>query len=91
MGEGQGAGDRPEQETDVGFFDTKVRQKIDKGSASIVGETDGPNVVGDVRQQVQEVMESSKSEESDPFADQKMPRGHRDHAREYFQGLRGEE
>ena len=88
MGEGQGIGDRPEEETEVGFYDTKASQKVGRGSASIVGETDGPNVLGNVRQEVQEAIESSESRSADPLTDQKMPRGHRDHAREYFNRLR---
>ena len=88
MGEGQGAGPRPEEETDVGFFNTKARQKVGQGSASIAGEVDGPNVAGNVQQEVQEVLESAESRSVDPLTNQKMPRGHRGHAREYFNRLR---
>jgi hypothetical protein len=88
MSEGQGEGDRPIEETDVGYFDTKARQKVGRGSASIVGEVEGPNLVGDVRQEVQEVLESAESRSVDPLTDQKMPRSHRGHAREYFDRLR---
>ena len=88
MGEGQGIGDRPEEETEVGFFDTKAPQKVGRGSASIVGEVDGPNVTGNAQQEVQEVLESAESRSVDPLTDQRMPRGHRSHAREYFDRLR---
>ena len=88
MSEGQGIGDRPEEETDVGFFDTKASPKVGRGAASIVGEVEGPNLAGDVQQEVQEFLESAESRSVDPLTDQKMPRGHRGHAREYFDRLR---
>lgn len=88
MGEGQGSGLRPEAEDDAKFYDANTPQKINPGNASIVGDASGPNVPGDVRQQIQQQYESSQSESADPLATQPMPRKHRQHALEYFDRFR---
>ncbi len=88
LGAGRGKGDRPEQETEVGFFDTKVKQKVGRGSATIAGEVAGPNVRGNVQQTLQQQIESARSEANDPLTDQQMPRRHRRHAEEYFNRFR---
>ena len=72
----------------VGFYDTKTPQKVGRGSATIAGEVEGPNIAGNVRQQIQEQFESAASQSADPLTDQRMPRGHRQHAREYFDRFR---
>jgi len=88
LGAGQGAGPRPESETPVNFRDTSTRQQVGPGAASVVGEVDGPNIPGDVRQQIQEQYESARHETAEPLVDQWMPRPHRRHAREYFDRFR---
>ncbi|MGE0608045.1 MAG: hypothetical protein AB7O62_13205 [Pirellulales bacterium] len=88
LGEGRGDGDRPEEETDTRFFDSNVKQKPKGGSAVVIGEADGPNEPGAVRQQIKEQVESSKSESSDPLTNQRLPREYRDHAKKYFDMLR---
>ncbi len=84
MGEGQGLGDRPEEENATKFYDAKAPQKIGPGSATIEGEADGPNIVGPVRQQIEEQLESAKSESADPLTEQQMPRQHQKQTQEYF-------
>jgi len=88
LGDGRGAGPRPEEETPVNFRDTRTAQKIGRGGASVVGEVEGPNVKGDVRQELQEQFESARREPADPLTDQRMPRKHREHALEYFDRFR---
>jgi hypothetical protein len=88
LGKGQGAGPRPEAETPVNFRDTRTAQKIGPGGASVVGEVEGPNIKGDVRQEVQEQYQSARSEEADPLTEQRMPRKLRQHAQEYFNRFR---
>ncbi|NLX98117.1 MAG: hypothetical protein GXY83_18305 [Rhodopirellula sp.] len=88
LGRGRGQGDRPEAETDSSFYDTKPPMKIGPGAALVVGEIDGPNVKGDVRQQIQQEVQSARQQETDPLTGQQMPRKHRQHAKEYFDSFR---
>lgn len=79
---------RPEQAEDVKHYDTRAAVKTGRGAASVVGEVDGPNIRGDVQQQMQQQLESARREAADPLTDQHMPRKHRQHAQEYFDRLR---
>jgi hypothetical protein len=88
MGMGQGKGDRPEEENQVGLYDTKVKQKIGPGSATIAGEVEGPNIKGNVLQQIEEQLESAKAESADPLTGQQMPKRHQEHTKEYFDRFR---
>ncbi len=90
LGRGKGIGPRPEKKaTNTAFYDSRVKQKIGKGTAIVEGMTDGPNVKGDVQQQIQEQAESTKRGTTDPLSGRQMPRKHGEHAKEYFDGLRG--
>jgi hypothetical protein len=89
LGRGKGIGARPERKTKTAFYDSKVKPKIGKGSAVVVGMTDGPNVKGDVQQEIQAQVESTKHGTTDPLTGRRMPRKHGEHAKEYFDGLRG--
>jgi len=88
LGEGQGFGARPESETGVGFFDTKVAGKTKEGEAILAGKVDGKVVAGESKAAVREQIESSLSEESDPLTDLRLPRSQRDQAKEYFEKIR---
>lgn len=88
LGPGRGEGDRPEQETDSGFYDTKVKQKVTRGTAVVTDVVDGPNVRGAVQEQVNAQFEQAKSAPADPLTDQPLPRQQREHARRYFESLR---
>ncbi len=88
LGRGRGQGDRPEAESDSNFYDTKPPLKVGRGAAFVVGEVDGPNLKGDVRQAIEEQVEGARQEETDPVVGQQMPRKHRQHAREYFNRFR---
>jgi hypothetical protein len=87
-GEGRGRGDRPEQATDTKFYDSKVKQKIKGGSAVVTGYVEGPNVRGQIEQEIKTQIESAKTESADPLTGQRLPREYRDHARGYFDLLR---
>ena len=89
LSRGRGIGPRPEKKTDTASYDSRVKQKIGQGAASVVGVTDGQTVKGDVRQQIQEQVESAKHGTTDPLTGRHMPRKHGEHAKEYFDGLRG--
>ena len=89
LGRGKGTGPRPEKKTDTAMYDSKVKPKIGKGTAVVTGMIEGPNVKGDVQQQIQEQVESAKHGTTDPLTGRHMPRKHGEHAKEYFDGLRG--
>jgi hypothetical protein len=84
LGRGRGTGPRPEEKTDSKFYDTKVKQQTGKGAALVVDFVDGPNMKGNVQQQIQTDFESVKSGETDPLTSQQLPRGYREHTRKYL-------
>ena len=88
LGEGRGQGDRPEERTGTGFYDSKVKQKQDRGAAVVTGFADGPNVRGKVEAEIQTQFEAARAESSDPLTGQTLPREYRDHAKKYFDSLR---
>lgn len=92
-GDGMGAarggrGARPDEEDDVGFRDTQVRQKPGQGAAVIVGEADGPNIRGQVLEAVKEEMAAEGSEPADPLVIEQLPKSRLEHTQEYFDMLR---
>ncbi|MAT71023.1 MAG: hypothetical protein CMJ58_16035 [Planctomycetaceae bacterium] len=89
MGAGRGGfGDRPDEENDVDFRDTQVRQKPGQGAAVVVGEADGPNIRGQVLESVKEEMTSQASEPADPLVIERLPKSRLEHTQEYFDMLR---
>jgi hypothetical protein len=88
LGEGQGRGDRPEERTDTSTYDSQVRDKPKPGEAVRVGDADGPNVAGASRVDEAAPLTFSLAEDSDPLADQRLPKAQREHAKEYFEALR---
>jgi hypothetical protein len=88
MGRGRGQGARPEDPHKTGFYDTKVKQKLGKGAAVVTELVDGPNVKGQVEQEVQTQFEAAKADQSDPLTGQQMPRSYREHTKKYFDALR---
>ena len=90
LGRGRGKGARPEKKTNTRFYDSQVKQKVGQGSAAIVDMVNGPNVKGDVRQQIQEQVDSTRRGATDPLTGRHMPKKRGEHAKEYFDGLRGD-
>jgi hypothetical protein len=88
LGEGQGRGDRPEERTDTSTYDSQVRDKPKPGEAVRVGDADGPNVAGASNVEDAAPLTFSLAEDSDPLADQRLPKAQREHAKEYFEALR---
>jgi hypothetical protein len=77
-----------ETNTKASFYDSKVKQKVGRGSATVVGVADGPNAKGSYRQEIQKQVESVRQGTTDPLAGRQIPRKHGEHAREYFDRLR---
>ena len=88
MGRGRGVGPRPEAETDTSFYDTQVKQKTTRGIADVVDLVDGPNVKGNVEAEIQQQFETARQGSTDPLTGRRIPRKHRQHAREYFDRFR---
>ena len=88
LGRGRGNGPRPEEKTDSKFYDTKVKQQTGKGAALVVDFVDGPNMKGQVQQEIKTQFESVKTEETDPLTGQQLPRAYREHTQKYFDTLR---
>jgi hypothetical protein len=88
MGKGQGFGDRPEQETDTQTVDSQVRDTPRQGEAVRVGDAGGPNMSGNSLAEINDTVTEGLSSDADPLADQRLPRGQKDHAKQYFNSLR---
>jgi hypothetical protein len=87
-GQGIGEGDRAEEKNDVNFRDSQVKQKPGKGAAVIAGEADGPNIRGNVQQQIVEEMAAQGSQPADPLVIEQLPKTQRENAEDYFNRLR---
>ena len=81
-------GHRPEKATDTKFYDSNVKQKLDKGTAVSVGEADGPNIKGQIQEAIKAEVEAARHDSADPLTGQRLPRSQREHAKEYFDSLR---
>jgi len=88
MGRGRGQGPRAEEKGDTNAYDTKANLKRGKGAAVVVGSVEGPNMKGEVQQEIQTQFEAAKAADEDPLTDQQLPRSYREHAKKYFDGLR---
>ena len=89
-GEGPGGGKREKGETETGTFKSRVKGKLQKGETVVTGQADGKNITGKSISEVREIAESSMKKKSDPLENQKLPKSQREHAKEYFEQLRGE-
>jgi hypothetical protein len=88
LGEGRGQGNRPEEENDVKFYESRVKGNVKKGESVRIGEAGGPNVAGKSREEIKEAVISSLSREPDALQDGTLTREQREHAKQYFQKLR---
>lgn len=87
-GLGRGEGERPEEKTDTSTYDSHVKQKINKGSATVEGQVDGPNRKGDVLNQIQEDVDSVRRGNTDPITNRQIPRNYSEHVKEYNDAFR---
>ncbi|UUO05460.1 DUF4175 domain-containing protein [Blastopirellula sp. J2-11] len=88
MGEGQGRGDRPEEETDTGFYDSQVRADPKKGKGVIVDYVDGKNMAGKTLIEIKEAMSAGSSEDADAIVEKRLSRDHEKNAQQYFDLIR---
>ena len=88
LGRGQGKGPRPEAEDTIDFIETTPPMKVDRGSASLVGEAEGPILKGDVQTQMNAQIQAARTQSADPVTIQHLPREYQQHFREYQNRLR---
>jgi hypothetical protein len=88
MGRGRGQGPRPEEETDSSFYDAPEKPKVGKGVADVVDLVPGPNVKGDVEDEIHQQFNTTRRASTDPLTNRRIPRKHRQHALEYFNRFR---
>ncbi len=88
MGQGRGAGDRPEEENTVDFFESRVRDQMKKGETVYGGKIGGENKKGVSRAEVQSAVINSLTGEPEALDNQPLPKSQREHTREYFNSLR---
>lgn len=89
-GGGRGAGLRDKAETETGTFKSRVKGKLQQGETVVTGNADGENISGKSISEVREIAKSSMNKKSDPLENQKLPKSQREHARQYFEQLRGD-
>ncbi len=83
-----GGGKRDIEENETKEYRSRVAGKIQKGETVISGTADGENLTGKSLLEVRDMVQSSMSQQTDPLEDQQLPRNQREHARQYFEGLR---
>ena len=88
-GEGPGAGEREREEEKTGKYKTRVKGKLQKGQTVVTGEAEGNNITGRSTSEVREIVRESLTDEADPLENQVLPKSQREHAKEYFEKLRG--
>lgn len=89
QGEGRGGGKRSRSEGDTGHYRSRVKGKIQRGQSVVTGNADGKNVPGQSVTEARALIQASISDDTDPLEDQKLPRSQREHAKQYFEKLRG--
>ena len=88
MSDGAGEGNRPESESDIDFFDSQVRAKVQAGETIFQGKVNGKNRKGITREEVRESILTSEAEDADSLESVNLPRAERDQAKDYFNAMR---
>jgi hypothetical protein len=88
MGRGRGDGSRNNEKDEVSYRDTQVRQDVGRGSSTFGGLVDGPTVKGDVVESIKTPLDAAAAQPADPLTSERLPKSRREHAEEYFRGLR---
>jgi hypothetical protein len=88
MGAGRGSGPRPDERNNTNSRDTQVKQKQRQGAATFGGMVTGPNLKGEVVQNIKEEMATLSAEPADPLTIDRLPQSRRQHAKQYIEMLR---
>ena len=89
-GEGPGGGKRDREKEKTGKYKSRVKAKLQKGQTVVTGDADGANITGRSTSEVREIVRKSMTDKAVPMENQVLPKSQRDHAREYFEKLRGQ-
>jgi hypothetical protein len=89
LGKGSGLSGPEEDEGETQKYESQVRGDPKQGRGLNAGFADGANRKGVTKEEVKAVVLGAISDESDPLENQTLPRMEREHAREYFDKLRG--
>ena len=87
-GEGKGAGDREEEETDYKNFDSQVREQMRKGETVFGGKVGGPNRKGTTKEEVRDAVLNATPDDPDAIENMTLPKAQRDQQRDYFNSIR---
>lgn len=89
LGKGSGDGERPEEETDKKFYDTKVNADPKKGESVRIGDAEGRNAKGTASIEiVKQQIATEDGREADASDDTALPRDKKKHVKEYFEKFR---
>jgi hypothetical protein len=88
IGTGPGNGARPEAKADGRFYDSRVSQKVGKGTGMVTGVTDGPNLKNQAEAEIQQAAAAIEHGSTNPLSGQHLPKKQREHAQEYFDSFR---
>lgn len=88
VGEGQGAGERPESEDQTDTIDSQIRDKIRKGETTFGGRVGGANRKGVSREEVKASIESEQLDNAEALDSEVLPKSRQEQTRDYFKTLR---
>ena len=88
-GKGRGAGEREREEDKTGKYKSRVKGDLQKGQTVVTGDADGNNISGRSTSEVRDIVRKSMTDKADPLENQVLPKTQREHAKEYFEKLRG--
>jgi hypothetical protein len=88
LGRGRGDGPRPEANDKTAMYDSQVRQQVGPGPGTVIGEAPGPNVKGEVEEELRQQCDTARHGSTDPLSGRHLPRKHSEQAQEYFDRFR---
>jgi hypothetical protein len=85
---GKGSGERPEEETKTGNYESRIRATPKGGSAVRIGDAGGPNQSGKSTETIEERIQSALHKDAEALTDQRLPKTQQGHVKEYYERLR---
>ena len=73
----------------LAITDHASKARFNEGETVVTGNADGENIPGQSITEARADIQSSILGDTDPLEDQKLPRSQREHAKQYFDKLRG--
>lgn len=87
-GTGRGGPNRSTDKIEAEYRDSRVRTTPGAGQATFAGTVEGMNTPGKTEVALEDDVKTINSEPADPLTSERLPRGHGEHAEEYFKQLR---